>query len=110
PESAELSAAGYLQYRVPLERAYEIGRLADAFNNMAHDFSVLYRSLEERVDLRTRQIRTAAEVARDAAVIRNVDELLDATVHLISARFGHYHAGIFLLDERGADAVLQAAS
>jgi GAF domain-containing protein/HAMP domain-containing protein len=109
-DSAERFAAGDLQYRVPLERADEIGRLADAFNNMAHDLSVLYRSLEERVDLRTRQIRTAAEVARDAAVIRNVDELLDATVHLISARFGHYHAGIFLLDESGADAVLKAAS
>lgn len=109
-EFAERFASGDLQYRVPMERGDEIGRLAEAFNNMAHDLSMLYRSLEERVDLRTRQIRTAAEVARDAAVIRNVDELLDATVNLISARFGHYHAGIFLLDEHGVDAVLKAAS
>ncbi len=107
---AERFAGGDLQYRVPVGRRDEIGRLAEAFNNMAHDLSMVYRSLEERVELRTRQIRTAAEVARDAAVIRNVDDLLDATVNLISARFGHYHAGIFLLDERGDDAVLRAAS
>jgi len=107
---AERFAGGDLQYRVPVGRRDEIGRLGEAFNNMAHDLSMVYRSLEERVELRTRQIRTAAEVARDAAVIRNVDDLLDATVNLISARFGHYHAGIFLIDERGNDAVLRAAS
>ncbi|HET7009951.1 MAG TPA: GAF domain-containing protein, partial [Anaerolineales bacterium] len=109
-EFAERFAGGDLQYRVPLERKDEIGRLAEAFNNMARDLSLLYRSLEERVDLRTRQIRTAAEVARDAAVIRDADDLLDATVNLISARFGHYHAGIFLIDEKGEAAVLRAAS
>jgi len=35
---------------------------------------------------------------------------LERTVHLISDRFGFYHAGIFLLDERREYAVLQAAS
>jgi GAF domain-containing protein/HAMP domain-containing protein len=109
-EFAERFASGDLQYRVPLERRDEIGRLAEAFNNMARDLSMLYRSLEERVELRTRQIRTAAEVARDAAVIRNADDLLDATVNLISARFGHYHAAVFLVDEKGEEASLRAAS
>ncbi|MGC9334176.1 MAG: GAF domain-containing protein, partial [Anaerolineae bacterium] len=36
--------------------------------------------------------------------------LLDQVVHLISDRFGFYHAGIFLLDKRGGSAVLRAAS
>jgi GAF domain-containing protein len=49
-------------------------------------------------------------VARDAAVILDVDELLDQTVRLISDRFGFYHAGLFLLDDVGEYAVLQAAS
>ncbi|HSB90293.1 MAG TPA: GAF domain-containing protein [Anaerolineales bacterium] len=106
----EKFAAGELETRVAIQRRDEIGRLGDAFNKMAEDLSGMYRSLEERVDLRTRQIRTAAEVARDAAVIRSVDDLLGTTVNLISARFGHYHAGIFLIDEAGENAVLRAAS
>jgi GAF domain-containing protein len=55
-------------------------------------------------------LRAAAEVARDATAILDVNQLLDETVHLISGQFGFYHAGVFLLDERGEYAVLQAAS
>jgi GAF domain-containing protein len=56
------------------------------------------------------QLEIAAHVAREAAAIRDVDQLLDETVNLISDRFGFYHAGIFLLDETGQHAVLRAAS
>lgn len=77
----------------------------------------LGHELDRRVAERTRdlqrrsiQLQTASEVARDATAILDVDRLLDETVHLISARFGFYHAGVFLLDERGEYAVLHAAS
>ncbi len=59
---------------------------------------------------RTSQLEAASTVARRAAEIRDVDALLDETVHLISERFGFYHAGIFLIDEVGEYAVLRAAS
>jgi signal transduction histidine kinase/DNA-binding response OmpR family regulator len=39
-----------------------------------------------------------------------VDELLDEAVHLVSERFGFYHAGIFLVDDEREYAVLRAAS
>ncbi|MFN3762421.1 MAG: GAF domain-containing protein, partial [Anaerolineae bacterium] len=75
------------------------------------------RSLEDQVaqrtaDLarRTAQLEAAATVARRAAEIRDLDTLLNETVHLISDRFGFYHAGIFLIDEAGEYAVLRAAS
>jgi GAF domain-containing protein len=55
-------------------------------------------------------LATASEVARDATSILNVEELLNHTVELISARFAFYHAGIFLFDEEGEYAVLKAAS
>jgi putative methionine-R-sulfoxide reductase with GAF domain len=77
---------------------------------MAEELGALYRSMEERVAERTREIRTASEVARDSATIRDVDQLLDETVRLISSRFGFYHAGIFLVDAVGENAVLRAAS
>ncbi len=59
---------------------------------------------------RSIQLETAARVAQEAAAIRDVGELLNETVNLISDRFGFYHAGIFLLDEAKEFAVLQAAS
>jgi GAF domain-containing protein len=66
--------------------------------------------LFDETQRRAVQLRAAAEVARDATAILDVNQLLDETVHLISEQFGFYHAGVFLLDERGEYAVLQAAS
>jgi len=73
--------------------------------------------LEQRVDERTSdlksralQIQAAAEVGRAAVTIRDLNELLTKVTHLISARFGFYHVGIFLLDKRNEYAVLHAAN
>lgn len=107
---AERIASGEWQHRVPVERPDEVGRLATTFNRMAEELGGLYGSLEARVEERTRQIRTAAEVARDAAAIRDPGQLLDTTVRLISERFGFYHAGVFLINKSGEWAVLKAAS
>jgi PAS domain S-box-containing protein len=62
------------------------------------------------LERQTAQLQVASEVARDAAAIRQVPQLLDEAVHLISDRFGFYHAGIFLVDEQNEHAVLRAAS
>jgi GAF domain-containing protein len=91
----------------------------------------LTESLEQKVEDRTRelaetarqlegvnvaleergaQLQTAAQIAREAAAIHDPKQLLDQAVHLISDRFGFYHAGIFLLDETNDLAVLRAAS
>lgn len=77
----------------------------------------LSSSLEQRVDEQTRnlarrskKLEASAQVAREAAAIRDVRRLLEVTVRLISEQFGFYHAGIFLLDEKRAYAILRAAS
>jgi GAF domain-containing protein len=59
---------------------------------------------------RSMQLEAAAQVAREAAEIQDVEQLLERTVRLVSDRFGFYHTGIFLLDEAGEYAVLQATS
>jgi GAF domain-containing protein/FixJ family two-component response regulator/anti-sigma regulatory factor (Ser/Thr protein kinase) len=64
----------------------------------------------EEAQRRAVQLEVASEVARDAAAILDVDQLLDETVRLISSKFGFYHAAVFLVDERSEYAVLQAAS
>mgnify|MGYP000163472508 CR=1 FL=1 len=114
---AEKVAAGDLSVRARTEAADEIGALASTFNRMAAQLGRTLEGLEQRVASRTRdlqrrsvQLEAAAQVAREAAAIRDVTQLLGRTVHLISERFGFYHAGIFLLDEVGEYAVLRAAS
>jgi len=66
--------------------------------------------LLEETEQRATHLAAAAEVARDATAILDVDQLLNETVHLISQQFGFYHAGVFLLDEQDGYAVLRAAS
>lgn len=95
----------------------EIGTLASAFNSMTAQLRDLIRTLEQRVaersqllERRANQIRAAAEVGNAAVSVRDLNTLLNETVQLLSARFGYYHAGIFLLDETGTNAVLRAAN
>ena len=78
---------------------------------------LINRDLDQRVAERTRdlekrsvQLQTASEVARDATATLDIEKLLDDTVHLISERFGFYHAGVFLLDDEGEYATLRAVS
>ncbi|NPV75938.1 MAG: GAF domain-containing protein [Anaerolineae bacterium] len=74
-------------------------------------------SLEDRVKERTAeaerriaQIEAAADLARDISTNIELENLLRNAVELIRERFGFYHAGIFLVDERGEYAVLRAAT
>jgi PAS domain S-box-containing protein len=68
------------------------------------------KQAELALERRAVQLRTVAEVGREAAAILDVRQLLDRTVHLVSEGFGFYHAGIFLLDDLKKYAVLRAAS
>jgi GAF domain-containing protein/HAMP domain-containing protein len=117
--AAAAQRIGAGQWDAPLPRTGkdEIGVLSQAFATMTTQLRELLEGLEQRVAERTRdlerrstQLRTAAQVAREAAAIRDVGQLLNHTVHLIRERFGFYHAGIFLLDEAGTYALLQAAA
>ncbi|MEA3397230.1 MAG: cache domain-containing protein, partial [Chloroflexota bacterium] len=116
-EAATEIAEGDLLRMAPVQRTDEIGTLAQAFNSMTAQLRDLIGSLEQRVAERTAdltrrsaELEASAQVAREAAAIRDVKQLLDATVRLISEQFGFYHAGIFLLDDAKTYATLAAAS
>lgn len=79
----------------------EVGLLASSFNDMADELSKSYRSLEQKVDERTRQIYTAAEVAQNITTISNVDEMLNKTAELIVQQFGFHQASIYMLERSG---------
>ncbi len=109
-ELAERLSRGDWTFRVPEEREDEIGALAFSLNRMADDLSDVYRSLEERVEERTKQVRTAAEVARAVISTASLDDLLRRAVELIRTQFGYDFVSIFLLEQEGDFAVLSEAT
>ncbi len=116
-QSAEKFSSGDFSHRVQIATHDEVEILAHAFNSTAEKLSGLVTGLEKRVEerttdltRRTSQLQAATLVAREAAAIKDTAGLLNDAVRLISDKFGFYHAGIFLLDERGEYAILQAAS
>ncbi len=94
-------ADGDLSQRAEIKSDDEVGLLASSFNHMAEELGSLYRSLEQTVDERSRQIRTAAEVAQSVTKLSNLDEMLDKTVELLVREFGFYQASVFLMDPGG---------
>ena len=77
------------------------------------ELETIRNSLEDRtqeLEHRTHLLEATADVASEAASILDFNQLAREVVHLISDRFGFYHAGLFLIDEKGEWAVLQAAS
>jgi len=111
--TANLVMAALLLYRA----TRDINDIVERARHYAAELEDHRGRLEEMVEGRTRdlarrsvQLEAAAQVARDAAAVLDMRELLSRVVTLISERFGFYHTGIFLVDPTGEWAVLQAAS
>jgi GAF domain-containing protein len=76
-----------------------------------------HSTLEQRVEERTRglaqkteRLRATSYIARKTAEVQDLATLLDTVARLVTDQFGFYHTGIFLINETGDQAVLQAAS
>jgi GAF domain-containing protein/HAMP domain-containing protein len=102
-------ANGDLTERAAVRSNDEVGLLTHSFNQMADELGAAYRALEQKVEERTRQIRTAAEVAQGMTASPSIDDLINTTTRLIVERFGYYHAAIFMLDRSGKFATIRAA-
>ncbi|PWH12631.1 MAG: hypothetical protein DDG60_12010 [Anaerolineae bacterium] len=115
-QKAAALAGGQLSIRIHSARRDELGALAESFNKMANELEVLVRTLESRVNERTKDLqkqanylRIAAEVARDATTAQDLEELLNRAAQLILDRFNFYHTGIFLIDPEREYAILRAS-
>ena len=114
---AQKVASGNLNARAEVTTRDEIGLLGNTLNNMSSSAQDLITNLEELVSERTQviekrvsQIQAVAEVGKAVAAQRDLEQLLYRASHLISSRFGYYHVGIFLLDQRSEYAILRAAN
>ena len=94
-------ADGDWSQRAEVKGDDEVGLLANSFNRMADELGNLYHSLEQTVEERSRQIRTAAEVAQNVTSLSSLDEVLNKTVELLVQQFGFYQASVFLMDQSG---------
>lgn len=115
-KKANALASGEMSTRIIIEREDEIGGLSLSFNTMAEQLQNLVRTLEEKVEDRTQGLQfqanrlfLAAEIARDAAALGDLDELLNRSSHLVLDRFNFYHTGIFLIDQQREYAILRAS-
>ena len=109
-ESIEQFTAGNLTHRVEVRTRTEVKKLANTFNTMAEQLSSQVTQLEQRVAERTDLLKATNEIGQAASSILNSDELISKVVNLITDRFGHYYAALFLIDPNGKWAELKEAT
>ena len=83
------------------------------FGTLRQERALLEERVEERTAVltqRTEQLRATSYIARKTAELQELGLLLTTVAELVSDQFGFYHTGIFLLNNAGTQAVLQAAS
>lgn len=97
--------------------ASSLSRQLDISRAREQEVRVLSAELEQRVqqrtselNRRTTQLEAASLVAKTAAEVSTLSELLETVVQQITERFNFYHAGIFLVDTNREFVILEAAS
>jgi GAF domain-containing protein len=83
---------------------------AQALSEQLQEYASELEESQRQLARRAGHLEAAAQVAGVATATLDQQQLLTQTANLISQRFGFYHTGIFLLDERGEWATLHAAS
>ena len=92
-------------------------QLNENLQHQGMELEATRQTLEQRVEERTSdltkratQLQAIATAARAIAGIQDLGSLLSEISNSVSTLFGYYHVGIFLLDEPGEYAVLQASN
>jgi GAF domain-containing protein/HAMP domain-containing protein len=116
-ETASLVSRGELEAIQPIQREDEIGELSQSLSEMTAQMVQTSLNLEKTVNERTAALErratyleATAEIGRAITNIRNLEDLLTAVSHLISDKFGFYHVGIFIIDQKKEFAELKAAN
>ncbi|PWB78033.1 MAG: hypothetical protein C3F07_01610 [Anaerolineales bacterium] len=88
-------------------------RFQSAIDALSNERTNLEQNVEQRtagLQKKSDQLSAASYIARRTAEALDIGSLLETVVRLVTDQFGFYHTGIFLLNETGEEAVLQAAS
>ncbi|HQU35089.1 MAG TPA: GAF domain-containing protein [Anaerolineales bacterium] len=119
-ETSQKIAVGDLTARVPVESSDEVGKVASAFNQMADELeaekaAIISRSREleaanQTSTQRAQDLQSIGEISKVITSEHKLDTLLPLITNLVSEKFKFYHVGIFLLDDRNENVVLEATN
>lgn len=123
-QAAEDISKGNLAVTAPIESSDEVGALGAAFNRMTAQLRDILLNLENRIaertadlelsrlqsEMRATQLLSIGEISKIINSEQEMNILLPLITRLVSERFNFYHTGIFLMDEAGQFAILQAAN
>ncbi|HWQ45457.1 MAG TPA: GAF domain-containing protein, partial [Longilinea sp.] len=101
-----IADSGNLTRRVEIHGKDEITDLSRSMNSMLLNL----QHSQEEVNRRLVQLQTAAEVSRTISSVLDPQELLQQVVDLIKVRFDLYYVGLFLMDDKKENAMLQAGT
>ncbi|MCB8966410.1 MAG: GAF domain-containing protein [Ardenticatenaceae bacterium] len=114
---AERLSAGVMSERIVVERADELGQLAETFNRMADRLRAFQEELEQRVEARTLELAERIEqlnlinrVARETSMFVPLDDLLIQVAQLIRQSSGYYAVLIGLVDHDTNELYLRTGS
>ncbi|HSM70864.1 MAG TPA: GAF domain-containing protein, partial [Anaerolineales bacterium] len=107
--------------RIIILRLTESIREAELFGQAQEASNIELKALQNELELRVKdrttqlekrssQLQAISSIASSTASLQNLEDLLPSITELISEKFGHYHTGIFLLDDKREFAFLRAAN
>lgn len=99
--TVQLFADGNWDMRSGIDRNDEVGFLADSFNNMADELSIVHGRLETQVRERTGELNTLAQISQIIISSFNLDDLLGKTIQLLNEKYQFTYTAIFLSDLTG---------
>jgi len=88
---------------------YELSLASDQLRTNAQILEKRVYQRTRELESQTNRLRLTAQIARDAASVRDVNSLLNQATALILERFNLYHTAIFLLDSQREYVVLTAS-
>ena len=97
-ESAKIIAMGDLNHRVDIDTSDEIAELGATFNQMAEALKISYDTLEEKIELRTREISALYDLTTTVNQTLVIDAVLDDVIKKITERLHFDTTRIFLFD------------
>jgi len=101
-QNADEIAQGDLSKRVDESGADEIGALGRAFNRMTEKLQALYRTLEDRVEERTRELNVTNEQLQDEIHEReHIEKALRENEELLTSVMKLLPVGVWIMDAEG---------
>jgi signal transduction histidine kinase len=108
-DGVKIIRSGNLDYQVAIKTRDEIQSLADEFNSMARELKASHATLEEKVELRTRELSALYDVTTTVNQSLALEPVLQEVIKKITAIFSFDATRILLFDPAMKELHLRAS-